>query len=54
MRFEPRFTDLNDQLQALSYADNPELYEKFLIKPINQIDIETIAGMFDEREIKVR
>jgi TnpA family transposase len=43
LRFEPRFTDLNDQLQELYCADDPALYDDFLIKPAGQIDIEAIA-----------
>jgi TnpA family transposase len=43
LRFEPRFTDLNDQLQELYCADDPTLYDDFLIKPAGQIDIEAIA-----------
>ena len=43
LRFEPRFTNLNDQLQALYCADDPTLYDDFLIKPAGQIDIEAIA-----------
>jgi hypothetical protein len=43
MRFEPRFTDLNDQLQELYCADDLALYDDFLIKPVGQIDIEAIA-----------
>jgi TnpA family transposase len=34
LRFEPRFTDLNDQLQELYCADDPALYEKCLIQPL--------------------
>jgi hypothetical protein len=43
LRFEPRFTNLNDQLQELYCADDPALYDDFLIKPVGQIDIEAIA-----------
>jgi len=43
LRFEPRFTNLNDQLQALYCSDDPTLYDDFLIKPAGQIDIEAIA-----------
>jgi len=43
LRFEPRFTDLNDQLQELYCADDLAFYDDFLIKPVSQIDIEAIA-----------
>lgn len=43
LRFEPRFTDLNDQLQELYCADDLAFYDDFLIKPVGQIDIEAIA-----------
>ena len=42
-RFEPRFTDLDDQLKELYCADNPALYEKYLIRPVGQIDLKGIA-----------
>jgi hypothetical protein len=34
LRFEPRFTNLNDQLKELYCAYDVALYEKFLIKPL--------------------
>jgi TnpA family transposase len=43
LRFEPRFTDLENQLKALYCADDPMMYEKFLIRPIDQIDLSVIA-----------
>lgn len=43
LRFEPRFTNLNDQLQELYCADNPALYDDFLIKPVGKIDIEAMV-----------
>ncbi|OOW86836.1 transposase [Xanthomonas campestris pv. vitiswoodrowii] len=43
-RFEPRFTNLEDQLQELYCADDPALYEKGLIRPIGQIDQPLIIG----------
>jgi Transposase and inactivated derivatives, TnpA family len=43
-RFEPRFTDLEDQLQELYCADDPALYEKCLIRPVGQIDRPLIIG----------
>jgi TnpA family transposase len=42
-RFEPRFTDLKKQLKALYCADDPSLYEKFLIAPVGQIDLQAIV-----------
>jgi TnpA family transposase len=44
LRFEPRFTNLKDQLQELYCADSPALYEKYWIKPVGQIDMEAIAN----------
>lgn len=44
LRFEPRFTDLNDQLQELYCADDPALYEKCLIQPAGQIDRQLIVS----------
>ncbi|MMZ44866.1 Tn3 transposase DDE domain protein [compost metagenome] len=41
--FEPRFTDVNKQLQAVYCADSPVLYEKCLIQPFGQIDRQLIA-----------
>jgi TnpA family transposase len=38
LRFEPRFTDLDAQLKELYCADDLSLYEKFLIRPVGQID----------------
>jgi len=43
-RFEPRFTDLDDQLQELYCADDPALYEKYLIRPVGQIDRQLIVS----------
>jgi TnpA family transposase len=42
LRFEPRFTDLNDQLHEMYCADDPTLYEKYLIRPVGQIDWQVI------------
>ena len=42
-RFEPRFTDLNDQLTQLYCADDLALYEKCLIRPVEQIDLQVIT-----------
>ena len=44
LRFEPRFTNLNDQLQNLYCADDPALYEKYLIRPVGKIDRQVIAS----------
>jgi TnpA family transposase len=44
LRFEPRFTNLNDQLQNLYCADDPASYEKCLIRPVGQIDRQVIAS----------
>lgn len=44
LRFEPRYTDLHDQLQKLYSADGLESYENFLIKPIGQIDLQLIIN----------
>ena len=41
-RFEPRFTDLNDQLTQLYCAADPALYENYLIRPVGQIDLQVI------------
>ena len=43
LRFEPRFTDLEAQLQELYCADDPALYEKCLIRPAGRIDLQAIA-----------
>jgi TnpA family transposase len=42
LRFEPRFTNLGDQLAELYCADDPALYEKYLIRPVGQIDLPLI------------
>jgi len=41
-RFEPRFTDLDDQLKELYCADDPALYGKCLIRPVGQVDLPII------------
>jgi len=41
--FEPRFTNLQDQLKELHCADDPTIYEKCLIRPIGQIDRQAIV-----------
>ena len=43
LRFEPRFTDLDDQLEELYCADDPALYEKCLVRPAGQIDLQVIV-----------
>ena len=43
LRFEPRFTNLEDQLNELYCADDPALYEKFLIRPVDQIDLQAVV-----------
>lgn len=43
-RFEPRYTDLNHQLQALYCVGDPARYEKCLIQPVGQIDRQLIVS----------
>ncbi len=43
LRFEPRFTDLTARLKELYSADDPALYEKCLIRPVGQIDLQAIV-----------
>jgi TnpA family transposase len=43
-RFEPRFTDIEAQLKQLYCADDVSLYEKFLIRPVGQVDLPAIAN----------
>jgi TnpA family transposase len=43
LRFEPRFTDLDEQLKGLYCADDPALYTKCLIRPVGQIDRQAIV-----------
>jgi hypothetical protein len=43
-RFEPRFTDLGDQLKALYSADDPALYDQCLIRPVGRIDRQFIVS----------
>src|SRR6202049_1544507 len=42
-RFAPRFTDLGAQLKQLYCADDVSLYEKFLIRPVGQVDLPAIV-----------
>lgn len=44
LRFEPRFTNMEDQLAELYCADDPSQYEKCLIRPVGQIDRQLIVG----------
>ena len=41
--FEPRFTDLQAQLKHLYCADDLTLYDKCLIGPVGQLDLQAIA-----------
>lgn len=41
-RFEPRFTNVEDQLAELYCADDPALYETCLIRPVRQNDRQLI------------
>ncbi len=43
LRFEPRFTDLQEQLKALYCADDVSLYDKCLIRPVGQIDLQAVV-----------
>lgn len=43
LRFEPRFTDLDQQLKGLYCADDPARYAKCLIRPVGQIDRQAIV-----------
>jgi hypothetical protein len=43
-RFEPRFTDLADQLKELYSADDPALYDQCLIRPAGRIDRDLIVS----------
>ena len=43
LRFEPRFTDLEAQLKKRYCADDPALYETCLVRPVGQIDRQTIV-----------
>ena len=44
LRFEPRFTDLGDQLKELYSADDPALYDQCLIRPAGRIDRDLIVS----------
>jgi TnpA family transposase len=43
LRFEPRFTDLDEQLKELYSADDPALYDNCLIRPVGQVDLQAIV-----------
>ena len=43
LRFEPRFTDLDEQLKELYCADDAARYAKCLIRPVGQIDRQAIV-----------
>jgi Transposase and inactivated derivatives, TnpA family len=43
-RFEPRFTNMEDQLAELYCADDPAQYEKCLIQPVGQVDRQLIVS----------
>jgi len=43
LRFEPRFTHLDEQLKGLYCADDPARYAKCLIRPVGQIDRQAIV-----------
>lgn len=42
-RFEPRFTDLDEQLGEIYCAGDPAVYAHFLVKPAGQVDLQAIA-----------
>lgn len=44
LRFEPRFTDMEGQLQKLYCANDPALYEKCQIRPVGRIDRDLIIS----------
>jgi TnpA family transposase len=50
LRFEPRFTKLNNQLKELYCAGDMKQYEKFLIKPAGVIDRELVISEKDNIE----
>jgi TnpA family transposase len=41
-RFEPRFTDLESELDEIFCADDPALYENFLLRPAGRVDLQAI------------
>jgi TnpA family transposase len=47
LRFEPRFTNLEQQLSELHSADDPALYANFVVRPVGQVDLQAIVGEKD-------
>jgi TnpA family transposase len=47
LRFEPRFTNLNEQLSELYCVDDQAQYANFVVRPVSQIDLLTIANEKD-------
>ena len=45
--FEPRFTNLDEQLKNLYCLDDPTLYEKCMVRPVGRIDRQAIV---DEKD----
>ncbi len=43
LRFEPRFTDLQKQVNHLHCTGDLERYEKYLIRPVGDIDLQAIV-----------
>ena len=43
-RFEPRFTNVNDAFREIYCTDDPARYEKFLMRPAGQIDLQSIVA----------
>ena len=48
--FGPRFTNMEDQLAELYCADDPALYEKYLIRPVGQVDLPVIVDEKPNRD----
>ena len=44
LRFEPRLTNLHEQMKKIYCVGDPARYEKCLIQPAGQIDLQAIAG----------
>lgn len=44
LRFEPRLTRLHEQIQQIYCAGDPARYEKFLIQPTGQIDLQAVIN----------
>lgn len=43
LRFESRYTNMDEQLKALYSAADPALYDRCLIRPVGQIDRQVIV-----------